>query len=102
MKNAGFTLATEAEGADVIFLNTCAIRDNAGTLTSLPSLQHCLTYWLFILEKKIWARLRELKGQRKRRAKSSPMVVGVLGCMAERLKTKLIEAPLRFEAEDLA
>lgn len=46
---------------------------------------------LFFIEKKVWSRLRELKAQKKKRAKSKPMVVGVLGCMAERLKTRLME-----------
>lgn len=64
----GYTTVTEDEDADVIFLNTCSIRDNA--------------------EQKIWTRLGDLK--RRKNAKPD-MVVGVLGCMAERLKSKLLE-----------
>lgn len=68
MAGAGFQSVNDEIGADVIFLNTCAIRDNA--------------------EAKIWSRLRELKGLKR---KQPGMVVGVLGCMAERLKKKLLE-----------
>lgn len=59
--------STEAD-ADVILLNTCAIRDNA--------------------ENRIWTRLKDLK----HRKKANPnLVVGVLGCMAERLKAKMLD-----------
>jgi tRNA-2-methylthio-N6-dimethylallyladenosine synthase len=50
------------------FLNTCAIRDNA--------------------EQKIRDRLKHLKNNKR---KNSDLIIGVLGCMAERLKTKLLE-----------
>ena len=53
--------------ADVILLNTCSIRDNA--------------------EQRVWGRLDVFKQQKKKR----PVLVGVIGCMAERLKTKLLE-----------
>jgi tRNA-2-methylthio-N6-dimethylallyladenosine synthase len=56
------------EEADVILLNTCAIRDNA--------------------EQKVWSRLREIRSTKKR---NEDLVVGVLGCMAERLKNELLE-----------
>lgn len=59
--------STEAD-ADVIFLNTCSIRDNA--------------------ESRIWTRLKDLKHRKK---KNPDLVVGVLGCMAERLKAKLLD-----------
>ncbi|MFN0200669.1 MAG: tRNA (N6-isopentenyl adenosine(37)-C2)-methylthiotransferase MiaB [Bacteroidia bacterium] len=64
--NYGFT-ANEHE-ADVVFINTCSIRENA--------------------ESKVWNRLKALKTLKKQRP---DLVVGVLGCMAERLKAKLLE-----------
>jgi tRNA-2-methylthio-N6-dimethylallyladenosine synthase len=68
MMNEGFKTTQEPDEADVVFINTCAIRENAET--------------------RIWGRLRELK----LRKRTNPnMIVGVMGCMAERLKTKLLE-----------
>lgn len=68
MRNAGFATTSTAEEADVIFLNTCAIRDNA--------------------EQKVRNRLVHLNAFKKRKPE---LVIGVLGCMAERLKIKLLE-----------
>lgn len=68
MRNAGFATTSTAEDADVIFLNTCAIRDNA--------------------EQKVRNRLVHLNALKKRKPE---LIVGMLGCMAERLKTKLLE-----------
>ncbi len=68
MRNAGFATTSSAEEADVIFLNTCAIRENA--------------------EQKVRNRLVHLNGLKKRKP---ALMVGLLGCMAERLKTKLLE-----------
>src|SRR5688572_15031012 len=68
MQKEGFETTDTTDNADVIFLNTCAIRDNA--------------------ELKIWARLKSFR-QAKR--KNPDLLVGVLGCMAERLKTKLLD-----------
>ena len=68
MRNAGFATTSTAEDADVILLNTCAIRDNA--------------------EQKVRNRLVHLTAFKKRKPE---LVVGVLGCMAERLKNKLLE-----------
>lgn len=68
MLENGFDTTDKAENADLIFLNTCAIRENA--------------------EQKIRHRLVHLKGFKKRKPE---LVIGVLGCMAERLKTKLLE-----------
>lgn len=68
MQENGFDTTNEAEKADLIFLNTCAIRENA--------------------EQKIRHRLVHLKGIKKR---NPDLMIGVLGCMAERLKTKLLE-----------
>ena len=68
MRNAGFATTSTAEDADVIFLNTCAIRDNA--------------------EQKVRNRLKHLTGLKRQKPE---LLVGMLGCMAERLKTKLLE-----------
>ena len=68
MNENGYETTQIIEEADLIFLNTCAIRDNA--------------------ELKIWARLKSFR-QTKR--KNPDLLIGVLGCMAERLKTKLLE-----------
>jgi tRNA-2-methylthio-N6-dimethylallyladenosine synthase len=58
--------------ADVILLNTCAIRENA--------------------EAKIWNKLSQYTSLKKKRHKEGrQMVIGVLGCMAERLKKKIVE-----------
>ncbi|TVQ08347.1 MAG: tRNA (N6-isopentenyl adenosine(37)-C2)-methylthiotransferase MiaB [Bacteroidetes bacterium] len=63
-----YTSADKAEDADIIFLNTCSIRENA--------------------EQKVFNRLKQLQHLRK----SKPgLVLGVLGCMAERLKSSLLE-----------
>ncbi|GLJ05396.1 hypothetical protein SUGI_0017520 [Cryptomeria japonica] len=82
MKSVGYTEVVDTpENAEVIFINTCAIRENA--------------------EQKVWQRLnyfwflkREWKTNiQKRRAWSVvPPKIVVLGCMAERLKEKIIEA----------
>lgn len=68
MKDAGFATTSDAENADLVFLNTCAIRDNA--------------------EQRVRTRLKQLNVYKKKRP---GMVIGVLGCMAERLKAKLLE-----------
>ncbi len=67
LKREGFAFTEDRERADVVLVNTCAIRENA--------------------HKKIYAHLSELKGLKKRR----PLVVGVLGCMAQNLKNELAE-----------
>ncbi len=68
MQGEGFKTTDDPLKADVVFLNTCAIRDNA--------------------EAKIWGRLKEMKGNKR---KNPGMIIGVMGCMAERLKSKLLE-----------
>lgn len=68
MRNADFATTSTEDNADVIFLNTCAIRDNA--------------------EQKVRNRLKQLNNLKKKRP---GMIIGVLGCMAERLKTKLLD-----------
>ncbi len=64
----GYTTTRNAEEADVILINTCSIRDNA--------------------EMRVRKRLTEFKKQKKAQPK---LVVGILGCMAERLKQTLLE-----------
>jgi tRNA-2-methylthio-N6-dimethylallyladenosine synthase len=68
MRNADFATTSSEDNADVIFLNTCAIRDNA--------------------EQKVRNRLQYLNNLKKKRP---GLIIGVLGCMAERLKTKLLD-----------
>ncbi len=68
MAENGYTTTNSEKDADLIFINTCSIRDNA--------------------ENKIRTRLTQLKGNKKR---NKNLVVGILGCMAERLKDQLIE-----------
>ncbi len=68
LKNNGYSTTDSETDADVIFLNTCAIRENA--------------------EQKIRARLQLLKPLKRKKPK---LVVGVLGCMAERIKQSLFE-----------
>ena len=72
MQMAGYELCEKLEEADAVFLNTCSVRDNA--------------------EQKIYHRLDELAALRTKREKeSSGLIIGVLGCMAERVKEDLLE-----------
>lgn len=64
----GMTATESAETADVILVNTCSIRENAET--------------------KVWNRLKEIRSLKKT---NNDLTVGVLGCMAERIKDKIIE-----------
>lgn len=68
MKMAGYDTTENLDLADAIFINTCSIRDNA--------------------EQKIFNRLTQLNVLRRKRAKR--LIVGIIGCMAERLKETLI------------
>ncbi len=68
LQEEGYIHTSQIDEADVILINTCSIRDNA--------------------EQRIWGRLREMR--RLRRAKKS-LVIGIIGCMAERLKESLLE-----------
>jgi tRNA-2-methylthio-N6-dimethylallyladenosine synthase len=67
LKQNGFTFTEDRERADVVLMNTCAIRENA--------------------HHKVYSHLADLKGIKTHR----PLVVGVLGCMAQSLKTDLTE-----------
>jgi len=68
LQEQGFTTTSDYEQADLIFLNTCSIRENA--------------------EQKVRNRLQQLQHVKK---KHPDTIIGVLGCMAERLKTRLLE-----------
>jgi len=68
LKNKGFQVTDNINNANVILLNTCSIRDNA--------------------EQKIYNRLDHLKGIKRN---NPGTVIGILGCMAERLRKNLIE-----------
>lgn len=68
MKMAGYDTCDDIKDADAIFLNTCSVRDNA--------------------EQKIYNRLDTLNAERK---KGRRLILGVLGCMAERVKNDLID-----------
>jgi len=68
MSDNSYGITDDAAKADVIFINTCSVRDNA--------------------EARVFQRLATLKQYKKR---NPGVVIGVLGCMAERLRTELID-----------
>ena len=68
MKMAGYDVTQDLDEADAIFINTCSIRDNA--------------------EQKIFSRLNQLHALQRRRSRR--LIVGIIGCMAERMKDTLI------------
>lgn len=68
LKDMGFGFTRDENAADLVLLNTCAIRENAET--------------------KIWNRLKQLRSNKKH---NPGLIVGVMGCMAERLKSKLLD-----------
>ncbi|MDE6802618.1 MAG: tRNA (N6-isopentenyl adenosine(37)-C2)-methylthiotransferase MiaB [Muribaculaceae bacterium] len=68
---AGYEITDNIEEADAVLLNTCSIRDNA--------------------EQKILSRLAYLASLRRKRGNSRKLLVGVIGCMAERVRDNLIE-----------
>ncbi len=70
MKMAGYDICEEEKDADAVFLNTCSVRENA--------------------ENKIYQRLDELYHTHKKTDRH--VIIGVLGCMAERVKEELIKA----------
>ncbi|MBR4924702.1 MAG: tRNA (N6-isopentenyl adenosine(37)-C2)-methylthiotransferase MiaB [Prevotella sp.] len=77
MKMAGYDVCDSIDEADAVFLNTCSVRDNA--------------------EQKIYHRLEELNALRSKRLSQHPtsntqhLIIGVLGCMAERVKDDLLQ-----------
>ena len=69
LQDNGYALTENIEEADVILANTCSIRDNA--------------------EQRIWGRIDQFKIQKRKRP---GVVIGIVGCMAERLKDELLKA----------
>ena len=69
LQDEGYALTESMDEADVILANTCSIRDNA--------------------EQRIWGRIDQFKLQKRKR---DGVIIGIVGCMAERLKDKLLEA----------
>ena len=68
LSGAGYSVTEDIDDASLILINTCSIRDNA--------------------EQRIWGRLRAINHIKK---KKNDLKIGIIGCMAERLKEKLIE-----------
>lgn len=68
LENLGYTPSQTVEDADLILLNTCSVRERA--------------------EEKVFGKLGELKKVKKRRPE---VIIGVFGCMAQRMKEELIE-----------
>ena len=68
LEKAGFAYTEEISEARLLLLNTCSIRDNA--------------------EQRVWGRLDQFKQYKK---KDPSIIIGIIGCMAERLKEELVE-----------
>lgn len=68
MQEEGYRYTENIDEADIVLINTCSIRDNA--------------------EQRIWGRLSAMRQLKKRKPS---LIVGIIGCMAERLKEQLIE-----------
>ena len=68
MQMAGYGTTDDLDNADAIFINTCSVRDNA--------------------EQRIFARLNTLNALRRKRQRR--LIIGIIGCMAERMKDELI------------
>ncbi len=68
LQDEGYALTENIDEANVILANTCSIRDNA--------------------EQRIWGRIDQFRLQKRKR---QGVVIGIVGCMAERLKDKLLE-----------
>ena len=68
MQDHGYRYTEDISEADIVLINTCSIRDNA--------------------EQRIWGRLSAMRQIKKRKPS---LIVGIIGCMAERLKEQLIE-----------
>uniref|UniRef100_A0A3Q2QVY8 Mitochondrial tRNA methylthiotransferase CDK5RAP1 n=1 Tax=Fundulus heteroclitus TaxID=8078 RepID=A0A3Q2QVY8_FUNHE len=72
LREKGYQRTADLKQADVVLLVTCSVREKA--------------------EQTIWNRLQQLTAMKRKRPKTtSPLKIGILGCMAERLKTELLE-----------
>ena len=69
LQDEGYVLTDNIDEASLILTNTCSIRDNA--------------------EQRVWGRIEQFRQQKKRRP---DVIVGIVGCMAERLKDKLLDS----------
>lgn len=73
MSTVGYEPTQNLDEADAVLLNTCSIRDNA--------------------EQKIISRLAFLNSQRRKRPRTAPtLIIGVIGCMAERVREELVSS----------
>ena len=68
LQDEGYALTDNIDEANIILANTCSIRDNA--------------------EQRVWGRIDQFRLQKRKR---NDVIIGIVGCMAERLKTKLLE-----------
>lgn len=68
LQKEGYVLTEDMDQANIILANTCSIRDNA--------------------EQRIWGRIDQFRLQKKKR---QDVIIGIVGCMAERLKDKLLD-----------
>ena len=68
LQDEGYALTDNIDEASIILANTCSIRDNA--------------------EQRVWGRIDQFRLQKRKR---DGVIIGIVGCMAERLKTKLLE-----------
>ena len=71
LQDEGYVLTEKMEEADVILANTCSIRENA--------------------EQRIWGRIDQFRLQKK---KGRNVIIGIVGCMAERLKDRLLDGKI--------
>ncbi len=71
MQMDGYTLTDKPDEADAVLINTCSVRDNA--------------------EQKVLNRIAYYNAIKRKRSEKKGLIVGVLGCMAERVKEELIE-----------
>ncbi|HPB05075.1 MAG TPA: tRNA (N6-isopentenyl adenosine(37)-C2)-methylthiotransferase MiaB, partial [Prolixibacteraceae bacterium] len=68
MAEKGYEITEDQHEADAIFINTCSVRDNA--------------------EQRIWGRLRLFNSYKR---KKKDLIIGMIGCMAERLADELLD-----------
>ena len=71
MVMAGYEVCQSVDQADAVLLNTCSVRDNA--------------------EQKIYTRLEYLHSVQRKRGETRRLIIGVIGCMAERVREALVE-----------